>query len=240
MLKPKILQISTSIITVFFLLIFSLFSVVIAQNTKQATQNVGELHNEGIMYINKQLHSRKDKTPPGYIDIKEYVKQYFAQIGWKFIDFKVPVHQDPIMVIDSNKDMSIELKTTLKSIFNLLDKQPSLSTFNKSLDQIANNSKGKLREPEQQRLNWILSIARNSATLWAPQSDGGMDAIKDFPKYIPSSNTSTAKKKLNWWQIVKQDVAGATAGSIFGPEGTVIGAIVSSGVEAIDQVTSDR
>lgn len=237
MLKNKIFQIPTCIITVLFLLVFSLFSFGIAQETKGSAQDVGELHNKGMLYIKEQLCSRTDKKIPGYIDIKKLTTLYFAQIGWKFVDFKVPIGEDPIILIDSNKDMSIELKSALKSVFGVLESQPSLTVLNKSLDQIMINNKGKLRKSDQQKVDVMISVAKSSAKLWATQSEGGMDTIKDFIKCLTNTPASTAKKKTNWWKLVRSDLSGALAGLPLGPEGAAAGAIIGTAIEAIDQAT---
>jgi hypothetical protein len=88
---------------------------------------------------------------------------------------------------------------------------------------------GKMTRIESIRLAEAISIARSSATLWAPREQGGLGGTT-----VGVTPASGMALKLNWKKLLGADFIGCLTALLAGA--CLGGALVGTGIEAVNEI----
>jgi len=164
-------------------------NVTSAKSETISAHSVGELHNEGLIYVLKHL------TVTDLVD-RENLTEKASHLVDEFIaesdltDTKIRVR------------VSKQGQAVLNELDSIVHKEPSLEEFYEQLDALERKTK-RLRTQEKAYVSGAISVARYSGTLWAPVEAGGLNGRE----YLPNSN-KVAALPIDWGDIVAADING--------------------------------
>lgn len=167
-------------------------------------RTVGEQHNDGVRYVLEHMESIPPRAElPGRIT--SLTREYCASIG-RQCAASVPYPSFPLdaeRVIAASPG-SEEFKRSLRALFEAGRSAPNLQAYLGATGVIERNAAARLASPERERFSDIASIARSSARLWAPTSEGGRNG--GGTKLPPTGGA--AQQDIDWNAVAEADAMG--------------------------------
>ena len=141
---------------------------------------IGELHNQGVQYVLTRL--KRIPQPEGRRSaVIALTKDYLRGIGQPESDIAVPKplksYDDAIALVE-NIHGSEALKEAFRSLLKLWREHLRLPELNRALSRLERENTPRIKGKELKDFSQTISLARSSATFWAPVKEGGRNGIK--------------------------------------------------------------
>jgi hypothetical protein len=196
-----------------------------------SVQTAGVLHDNGVRYVLEHL----DTIPPQAqlpVRVANLVREYCQTIGRKcsasVANPSFPLDAERIAVSQGSDDF----KRITRTLFLAGRSAPNLRAFTTSVDAVEREARTRLNSTEREHFASIASIARSSATYWAPKSQGGRDGAGTRLPYAGNTG-STVKVTIDWVEVAEADWEGCVQTIEFG---CVDGAILFSVADILKQL----
>lgn len=210
-----------------FLLMVHVAGCASAGHTGQVSQ--GELHNDGVRYVLERLE--RTSPQPDVSRIAGLTREYCATIGRQCpASLRVPsfpIDSDPLV---ESANVSAGFKSNVRALFRA-GRGATLSGFVRMADSIERQAMVSLAPSEREQFSSVVSVARESARLWAPTSEGGRGG---GGTRLPPGGTVQAK--INWQEVYEADAAGCVLSMPL----CLDGAIVFSAADIAWQIAHDN
>ena len=187
---------------------------------------IGELHNRGVQFVLSRLKEIPKPEERRQV-VFELTRQYFASI-------KEPFPYSTVADLPEAGDNSVErvqgsegLKAALGSVLTDARNYTTLREFNRGMDKLARQTSPTLRGEELQRFSHAVSVAKSSATFWAPTGEGGLNGRR----YLRLKGEVGPAARIPGW--LSADIIGCMAGWEFDGPGCLVGAIIGSVIYAL-------
>lgn len=196
--------------------------------------NAGQLHDDGVRYVLERLDSiNQPGLPTRVVQLShEYCGGMRAATGRQCSNqARYPAFPlDAEAVVDAAAG-SAPFKVHLRTLFRTGRTAPTLPVFVSAVDALERSADRELRGAERERFSDVASIARSSATFWAPQSQGGRNG---GGTKLPSGGA--ALKTIDWKEVYEADALGCLVTIEIG---CVEGAVAFSVADIIKQLAED-
>jgi len=204
---------------------------------KNPMEHIGVRHNEDLKYILENLDEIPAKksikqTIERILSIKYSGENQLKSVSTSLDE--IPGFPESIEELDlyswvDSYDVSEELKDKIKETLDILTKGYELNELLSILTQKELEAENQFSGTELNAYFSHLSVAKNSATFWAPESEGGLNGIQ----YLNTDNLKSAQA-VNWWKVLGCDCVAGVVGSMTAtPFG---GAIAYAGASAISVI----
>ena len=201
---------------------------------------IGIQHNEDLKYILENLDeipARKLIKPAieKILSIKYKEDNQLKSVSLCF--YEIPDFPETIEELDlyswiENFDVSEKLKEKLKETLDILSQGYKLEKLLSILSQKELEASTLFSGNELNVYYSHLSVAKSSATFWAPESEGGLNGIQ----YLNVNNLKSAQA-VNWWKVLGSDCVGGVMGTMTAtPFGGAIAYVGASAISTIMQL----
>jgi hypothetical protein len=184
---------------------------------------VGEAHNAGVRYVLRNVKI-DPKKKPDQAAIKKLATEYFGVFGitGRRTPFRFQRHPDTKAVVKSIQKKGIVTHLGAEAVSTLLatlQKKLPLPKLLAEIERQEHAVTGKLRGSDLLFFQGMAAVARHSAKLWAPVSEGGED-------FGHVGTGATMKKPIDWHEVVHVDCAFAWLGIKIAVAASVIDIII--------------
>ncbi|TAF08766.1 MAG: hypothetical protein EAZ75_09780 [Flavobacteriia bacterium] len=226
-----------------------------SQNLVNPCEYIGDLHNQGLDFLGKNLLSFEKVPFKNEILVNMAVdfisnSNYFGNISTSNLQIAGSYGLNYYFLETYPNDFTQEQKIYAEKVLSIFDniKFPfdQIESLNKQIEiQVAEVLKSSLTEEEQIPILSSLAVAKNSLYYWDEQyinKNSYWSKIKDLQSN-QNNNLRLDWPDIDWGKVIKADIKGALGGFIkslfFGGgaiAGGVTGAISSSAAELIVQI----
>lgn len=200
-------------------------------------EHIGIRHNEDLKYILENLDeipTRKSIKPTieSVLSVKYSTENQLKSVSSsldEIPDFPETIEELDLYSWVDSYDISEELKEKIKESLDILSKGYELNELLSILSQKELEAENLFSGTELNTYYFHLSVAKNSAIFWAPESEGGLNGIQ----YLNTDNLKSAQA-VNWWKVLGCDCVAGVVGSMTAtPFG---GAMAYAGASAISVI----
>ncbi len=225
-----------------------------SQNLVNPCEYIGDLHNQGLDFLGKNLLSFEKLPFKNEILVNMAVEfisnsSYFGNISNSNLQIAGSYGLNYYFLDIYPKDFTQEQKVYADKVTSIFDnvKFPfnQIDEINKEIEiQVLEVLKSSLTEEEQIPILYSLAVAKNSLYYWNEQyvnTNSYWSKLNDL-QTKQNNNLRFDWPELDWGKIIKADIKGALNGFIkslfFGGAGagSAVGAISSSATEMITQI----
>jgi hypothetical protein len=188
--------------------------------------SAGEVHNAGIRYVFARLTRLPSRDEASSV-FNPLIQQYCESIRRRCVSLDgITPSGGNVERLLSTQRSSETFKDGVRSLFRALDGAADFAALDRSTSAVEREFSGRLEGVERERFSNLVSIARSSARLWAPISQGGLGGggIRD--------SSGTAMRDIDWEEVAKADAEGCL---VTIEVGCIEGAILFSAINIIAQ-----
>lgn len=207
---------------------------------KNPMEHIGIRHNVDLKYILENLDeipARKSIKPTieKVLSTKYSTDNLLKSVSsslYEIPDFPETIEELDLYSWVDSYDVSVELKEKLKETLDILSQDYALNDLLTILSQKEVDAKNFFTGTELDTYYSHLSVAKNSAIFWRPESEGGLNGIQ----YLNINNLKSAQA-VNWWKVLGCDCVGGVMGSMAAtPIGGAVGYVGASAISTIMQL----
>jgi hypothetical protein len=226
-----------------------------SQNLVNPCEYIGDLHNQGLDFLAKNLLSFQKVPFKNEILVNSSVEfisnsSYFGNISQNNLQVAGSYGLNYYFLETYPKDFTQEQKIFADKVLSIFDniKFPfdQIESLNKQIEiQVVEVLKSTLTEEEQIPILSSLAVAKNSLYYWNEQyvnKNSYWSKINDL-QLNQNNNLKLDWPEIDWGKVIKADIRGALGGfikSLFSGGGALVGAVTgaisSSAAEIIFQI----
>jgi hypothetical protein len=226
-----------------------------SQNLVNPCEYIGDLHNQGLDFLAKNLLSFQKVPFKNEILVNSSVEfisnsSYFGNISQNNLQVAGSYGLNYYFLETYPKDFTQEQKIFADKVLSIFDniKFPfdQIESLNKQIEiQVVEVLKSNLTEEEQIPILSSLAVAKNSLYYWNEQyvnKNSYWSKINDL-QLNQNNNLKLDWPEIDWGKVIKADIRGALGGfikSLFSGGGALVGAVTgaisSSAAEIIFQI----
>jgi hypothetical protein len=197
--------------------------------SRPASQRLGELHNQGVRYVLGHL----ERNPPRaelsnriIVLTQDYCERVLRVPRGRCTVF-LPERWENASGLIQRMNASEPFKESLQTLVRTVDAAQTLPDLDRGLAVLESRARSRLNRTEAGHLSDAISIARSSATLWAPIEQGGLNG-----RGISFPVTPPAEFRFPWKPLLKADLIGCLTVILTG--GCLGGAVVGTCIAAVE------
>lgn len=202
--------------------------------SRPADRPLGELHNQGVKYVLEHL----DRNPPRaelsnriIVLTQDYCERMLHVPRGRCTVF-LPERWENANGLIQRMNASEPFKESLQTLVRTVDAAETLPELDRGLAALESRAGSRLNRIETAHLSDAISIARSSATLWAPIDQGGLNG-----RGISFPVTPPAEFRFPWKPLLKADLLGCLSVVLTG--GCLGGAVVGTCIAAVEILLSE-